>query len=41
MLEDEEWHTWFLAESARVLREHQELVTRALDDAGIRYNNQA
>jgi len=41
ILEDDEWHDQFLAESARVLGEHQELVTKGLDKAGIRYNKQA
>ncbi|KAI4662454.1 uncharacterized protein J4E79_004744 [Alternaria viburni] len=41
ILEDDEWHNQFLAESARVLGEHQELVTKGLDKAGIRYNKQA
>jgi hypothetical protein len=41
ILEDEEWHAQFLAKSASVLNEHHELVTRALDEAGIRYNSKA
>jgi len=41
ILEDDEWHDQFLAESARVLGEHQELVTKGLDKVGIRYNKQA
>jgi len=41
ILEDDDWHDQFLVESARVLGEHQELVTKGLDEAGIRYNKQA
>jgi 1-aminocyclopropane-1-carboxylate synthase len=41
MLEDEEWHTQFLAESARSLGEHRRIATQALDEAGIPYNRSA
>ncbi|EDU45581.1 Aspartate tyrosine aromatic aminotransferase [Pyrenophora tritici-repentis] len=41
MLEDEEWHTQFLAKSARVLNEHQSIAAKGLDAAGIPYNRKS
>ncbi|CAG5149538.1 uncharacterized protein ALTATR162_LOCUS2390 [Alternaria atra] len=41
MLEDEEWHTEFLTESARMLRKNHKLVAEAFDNADIPYDHDA
>ena len=41
MLEDEEWHTEFLTESARMLRKNHKLVAEAFDNADIPYGHDA
>jgi hypothetical protein len=41
ILEDEEFHTQFLEESKRALKEHRTIAAKAFDDAGIPYGQNA